>query len=447
MFMVKDEFTNIKNLLKVRIKTKSRYFFWFFIIAAFLLLSTLTGAILSITQSTGHVSFHTVTDHSNTFLLAVVFGYFFGIAAYRNTNDKLSVYPQTNNSRYISWLLSNYILVVVVALTVLLRYLLQYGVISVFSAFTDNICFALNIDIGFIVAGFFIFLAYCFLVVALFELIGAILRKWRYFAAVALAAILSLMLTNIAAVIEHAPKILAFLIKEPSLIIFFLKAAGIWIVLTAAAIVINRYTVYHKSQSLAAKRGFIAVGIITAAAIIVVVPIIFLTVPVEGYGSEPEETVYIEEAIEGTSPVVDEIRIDVSHLPEGSSIDIKGENIRVYAEEEDTVYYQDFSNVSVSCADSLKGIQGDTLIISYYRPIYTVNGIDLTQFSNPQVTAYLKGNTLYIDYTIDNTQIVIMPIWGIAGQFERYEGRGVLKPDSFWYSEETGNASIYIRVE
>ena len=447
MFMVRDEFMNIKNLLKVRIKTQSRYFIWLFIIAALLLLSTLIGTILHIIHNTGYVSFHTVADHSNTFLLALVFGYLFGITTYRNTNDKLSVYPQTNNSRYISWLLTNYILVVVIALIALLRYLLQLGVLSIFLVFTDSIHFALNIDFEFIIAGFLVYLVYCFLIVALFELIGAILRKWRYFAAMALAAVLSLMLTNIAAVIEYAPKALAFLIKEPSLIVFLLKAAGAWIVLTAAALVLNRYTVYHKSQSQAAKRGFIAVYIIIAVVIIVVVPIILITVPVEGSSSGPEETVYIEEAIEGTYPGADEIRIDVSHLPEGSRVDIKGDNIRVYAEGEYTEYAQDFTNVSISVADSMQFIKGDTLIIKYYRPTYTAYGIDSMQFANPQVTAYLEGSTLYIDYTIDNTQIIIMPIWSIAGQFERYQGRSVLPPDSFWHSEEIGNASIYITTD
>jgi len=445
MFMVKDEFASIKNLLRVRIKTQARNFVWFFVVMALILVGTLAGTVIGIIRSDA-VSYYNIGDYSTWFLVGMLAGYIIQIAMYRNTNNKLSVYPQTNNSRFISSLLFNIAWVLTLALSVVAIYLIKYGVLSLFSVFIDNIHFALNFDIGFVVAGFFVYAAYSLLFVAVAELIGVILRKWTYYAMVVFTAATSLLVINIMAVIEHTPSALAFLIHEPSLTLFFIKAVGLWLVITAVSLVINFFTVYHKSRNHTVKRSAVIVCIILASAIMIVVPLL--------WSSMTEDDLNITVSEVSSWPVADffseaeEIRIDISHLPSGSNLYIEGENINIVATGLATVFTAREFTASVSGTGSLEMIEGDTLIIRFLPPFFNVNGIELFSYANPRVTAYLEGNTLYIEYSVDNVQVVIMPIWGIVRQFDCFRDRGLLPAHILGYmAGGRMNANINILVE
>jgi len=144
----------------------------------------------------------------------------------------------------------------------------------------------------------------------------------------------------------------------------------------------------------------------------------------------------------------EEIRIDISHLPSGSNLYIEGENINIVATGLATVFTAREFTASVSGTGSLEMIEGDTLIIRFLPPFFNVNGIELFSYANPRVTAYLEGNTLYIEYTVDNVQVVIMPIWGIVRQFDCFRDRGLLPAHILGYmAGGRMNANINILVE
>ena len=446
MSMVKNEFAGAISLLRVRIKTQTRNFIWFYIVAAVLLLGALAAFIIGVTQNSESVKHYNVTDWSATLFIGAIIGFIIIMLTYRSINAKLSVFPQTNNSRFVSTLLFDYIFALTVSLTALVMYLLYCCVVKIFSVFTGNLYFALRIDIGFIIAGFFVQLAYSFLVVAFIELVGTLLRKFTYYAAVVFTAACALAIGNLMAVIEYAPKVLAFLVKESSLVLFFLKAAGLWVVITAASLVINHFTVYHKSRSQTINKRVVAVCVGIAVAIVFLVPLGLILNATNEISYSMSEAVH--EQMDDFYKSTDVIRIDVSHLPNGSRIDVKGENIDVTSMGVATVYSSNDLLARISGVEALEDLQGDTLVIWFFPPFYNINGVELMRFANPRVEAYMDGSSLVIDYSIDDAQVVLVPIWSLARQFDRFKDKDLF-PEHTLFSSIGGNksANIYVSVE
>ena len=450
MFMVKGEFANIGNLVKVRLKTQAKDFYWFCIVAAIMLCG---GIAMTVSGIAGNSDFgvynYSLTDYSASFFLGVIVAVIVIAFMYRQMNDKLSVFPQTNNSRFISTQILGYMIVVGVAATALVMYLLCYASVSILSAFVDNIYLALDFNAGFIAAGFFIFLAYSFLIVALIELAAACLRKWTYYAAAILTALIVLAIVNIGPVVDYAPKVLSFLINEQSVVFLILKAAALWLMIVAASLVINRFTVYHKS---AAKRLGVKIACVVIAVVVVIaVPAVLMyssnTVSGSGVAPVPENQ-NVDDFIGDFYSGSERIRIDASHLPRGSRIDIRGESIILAAGGAVVVTGGRNTMAYVGGMDLLSDLQGDTIVIEYRPPFYHVNGISLFDYANPRLDAYLDGETLYLSYAVENAHVVILPIWGIARQFEGFRDRGLLTENLLGFSAGGSmNANINISVE
>jgi len=445
MFMVKDEFANIKNLLKVRLIIITNKI-WLFIVAGILLAGSLGSTVYGILENSDGFKHFIINDFSVSFLFGMGIGFIIIMFTYRQTNAKLSVFPQTNNSRFISSMIVNHIGAAVALLIVLAMYLLNLSAVHILSVFRDNIRLALTIDASFIVMGFFVYLAYIFIIIALIGLAGAILRKWTYYAAVVFIALGALILINRLRVIQYAPRVLAFLIGEPSLPLFFVKAFGVWFVLTAASLVINRFTIYSKGQNKTATKGVVIACVATVAVIMFAFPII-LAINTSHNGSvlvSEAESVPVEDDYTGH----DTTRIDVSHLPRGSKINIIGTNI-VIPDEDGSVSYNNYNEDAVVIgAEALNNLQGDTLIVDFRPAEYIVNGIEILQYTNQRVTAHIDGDTLTLDHTRDSASVVIMPIWGIVRQFDRFNDKGILPANSLGFSSGWwGSTNIFISVE
>jgi len=458
MFMVKEEFANMQNLLRVRFKTQAKPLIWLFIVFALMLLSSLIGTISATLEDISTVHYNIVSDNSVLLMFAMGFGFVAGNIMYRSINAKFSVFPQTNNSRFISWLLFNYSIAIIIALMLLIMYIANYSIIMLMSVFIDNIHLALNVDFGFIVAGFFVYLIYSFLIVAVIELISAMIRKWSYYAIVTFITLFALLIVNIEKAVEQLPRILSFLIDEPSLIFFFLKAAGLWFVITAVSLVINYFTVYHKSQNLILKKRVTIACIIIAVVVTIVTPMILRfsvtimdntnnTGMVDIDGDFNSELFYNESYFNLMEEIriAEEIRIDVSHLPAGIKININGENIDVIKEGTPVIFSSHEITAYVSGVESLENVQGSTLVIQYWQPWYLVNGIEIFHFSNPQVTAYLEGDTLFISYTFDKATVMILPVWSMARQFVIFKDKGILTSHAMGTSVG-GNVSVDIFI-
>ena len=455
--MVRDEFTNVKGLLRVWFKAGSRNYKWFFIIIAILFFGSLSISVFGILQDGPAVRHHAVTDFSGSFIFGIVIGFIIMLFMYRSHYAKWSVFPQTNNSRFVAALIANHIVVIGVALCALVMYLLSYFVLLLLSYARDGVYFALEFNVGFLVALFFAFLAYCVLICSIIELIGTIFRKWTIYAAVAFVAVFALMVANFTAVVEFAPRILSFLTREPSLAMFFLKAAGLWVVLTAASFVINHFTVYHKSRSRTMSKSVVIVCVAIALVVLIVVPVILFNVVSSGENIlvsetslEPSEPPYasVTESVEDLYTESVRVRVDVSHLPKGSSLKIDGVNINVVASGIATVFTASEYSAYISGTDALENLQADTLVLRFLKPWYNVNGIDIFKYADPRLDAYMDGDTLVINYSFDNANVVILPIWGIIRQFDLFRDRGLFTLNQFGYSMGgSRNPNIHIGVE
>ena len=451
MFMVKDEYANIVNLLKVKIKTNGKNFFWFPCIAAVMLCATLAVTVVSIIHSGGKgISFYQVQDYSTSFFFGMIIAYMVMMFLYRNINDKFSVFPQTNTARFITSALINYIIAVFVGLTTLVMYLLYNAAIKILSFFYDSVYLALNFDIGFIVGGFITFLLYSFIVVAVIDLVGVILRKWKIFAAVAFISLIVAAVVNIMMFIEYAPKVLAFLVKEPSFGLFVIKALLIWVAIVAVSLVINRFTVYHKKQSRHNKMLDVVICVIIAAVITIGIPFVLFSndgMAITSVESETvAESVDVSESVDIYFYTADEVRIDISHLPRGSDINLEiTEGISIAAGGNAFIYGQNDFTAYLSGTYALNDIQGNTLLLQFRPPFYHRNDFEIVDFPNLHISAYLEGDTLYIEYSIGDAHTVIIPIWSMAGQFDIFKGKGLVLPHGFRF-DGNSHANILLSV-
>jgi len=443
MFMVKEEFSNIKNLFKVRLKMAKNQYTTLALVFTGLFLIPLTSNINNVVSNTAN-PYNNISDMSEFILFGVIIGIIVSVIIYRTANVKLSVFPQTNNSRLISSLMINYFTVALLASLILAMYLINLGIFKLLSAFSFDIFFALNINFRFIIAGFFVYITYSFLLVAIIELIGAVLRKWTYYAAAILTTLFILLVVNFVRVIEYLPRVLSFLIGEPSLLLFFLKAAGLWLGITAVTLVINRYTVFYKSHNQILKKGIVITCIIVAAVIIVFLPGVLFEVSYSSSESYWGDSFFADENI---SASFEEFTIDVSHLPAGSRINVEGININVMEPGQWVWSSGDYSAI-VSGADSLYNIQGDTILIEYRPAWLLINGVEVLKYTNQQLSANLEGSTLYLNYTRDNVHVMLMPIWNLARQFDYFKDMGVLGTNMLGFtSGGNSTASLWISVE
>ncbi|MCL2709085.1 MAG: hypothetical protein FWF03_08230 [Defluviitaleaceae bacterium] len=446
MLMVKENYENTRSLLKVRLKTQARGFYWTAAVFAVLLVGSLSAAPIGMIGSEDSLQYYTITDYSVVFFYVIAIIFIIAVFSHRHTNARLSAFPQTNDSRYVSSLLLNFMFAFAVTLAACAAYLAHIGVFKLIAAFGYNICFALDFSAGFIAAGFFVHLAYASLILALLELIGAALRKWAPYAGVALTAVLALLVVNIGFVVENAPVYLAFILREPSLAAFFLKAAGTCLAFIAAAFILNRHTVYNKNRTSGKK---ITIACVVATAIVsLLVPTFLMT----NFASSENDSFQIVE-MEYETPVDNaegfgEIRIDVSHLPRGSGIAVEGENIAVMIKNSSSVNSIQKSDVVVLNASALDDLQGDTIVLRVNLAAFLVNGADVMKYTNQRVEARLDGLTLVVDYIRDEAVVVIMPVWGLSRQFDAFKEKNVFPAHSFGFSSGWESfPSIYIGVE
>jgi len=264
------------------------------------------------------------------------------------------------------------------------------------------------------------------------------------------------MIVYLEKTIEYIPRMLSFLIAEPSILMFFLKAVGLWLILTGAALVLNRFTVYHRSQNWMLRKRITVACIIIAVVITIITPMIFRFSITIMDNSNNAEMWYVDDddgnwdSDPGSSYYhsfrMEEIRIDVSHLPAGAKINIAGENIDVPKSGDVLIYSSSEMKAYISGAESLENVQGNTLVIQYYIPWYFVNGLEILHYGNPQITTYLEGDTLYINYTFDKATVIVLPVWGMVQQFDIFKDKGVLTGNALGMSAG-GSMSVNIFIE
>jgi hypothetical protein len=467
MFVAKNELKNAWKLSRVKYGN-NKMWINYVCLMGFFFLSNLISVIVTIFSEKDSIDYNLITDVSLWSLAGFFIGFIIVNATYRTTNQYYAVYPQTNNSRFLSYVLRLHFLIAAVPLSLLAIYLLQYGILLIITADMSNIHFIYTFDVLFLIAGFAVMMIYCAVLTGIVTLIAVILRKFKIYAAVFFSVILVLAILNPVKAFDGFKAVFGFLIFEGGVWLFILKGVIFWAALLFVSFIINKYTVYYKTNNSILERKGITAAVfvcILIAGIALSITITRLSMPQTGGSYEVHENNTYDNWHEFPTAQFKEIRVDISHLTKGSEIEIKtGGDVTLVANEDKItgygnygnaqfIYYEDGSSLeyprehmTIMINDELKNIQGDTLIIGYTLPFKVVLVKEIGHLTNPELNARLEGNTLYIDYSYEkNVKAVFVPIWTFMWQFDYFKGRDLYEPFYSYYSEN--NANIHFRIE
>jgi hypothetical protein len=328
---------------------------------------------------------------------------------------------------------------VLIPLGILAIGLVQHGVIALIKATNENVFTVYGFDIVFMLAGTVVMTVYLAVIAGIINFAAALLRKFGLYAFAFFGVLVAVTITNFSSVSNALAKAAGFLTAESSVWLFLLKGIVIFAVLFLASMIINRYTVYYKSNTRSKTTTTVIIGILIAiiAAIVVSGLLIRGAVSTDENNSHSFVVVVDEDRVIGggirfdTSEPTDwptrgRIEIDISHLDSGSSINA------IYADGRDMYF---------GVCESLVNIQGDTIVIDYQLPHNVIDGVNLNYFANPEVTARLDGNNLYLEYNIKSSvRVIIAPMFGFMRQFDYFTGRDLVREETFGtYSSSTGS--------
>ena len=442
MFMEKSELSNTIALTKLKLNANKKTTIGLTVIVILLFLLNLIPALIYIFQVADTVVYRIMQDYSILFSVGVIIAIIILTTTYRQTNGYYSVYPQTNNSRFISSQIIIYFLFACAAIISLIFYLIQYGIFKIISILNENIILAYKFDLGFVIKGFFVLLIYGFIIISIISLIGVLIRKFRIYAIVVFIIIIGLLFTNISKVIMYLPSVLGFLINESDSILFFVKGLTVWIVFCILSLIINKYTVYYKSYFKFSK--LIIIGICIAGIFITTISIMYVS-PTKTYTNETT-TIYENETTTTYDMGVEEseqIILDASEIPKGTKINI----VSNLNNQEDSSSDNTLSRLYLGDTTVLDNFNGNKVIINYRLPTYEINNYDLIACVNPKLTAEFDGNTLNIHYTYDkDIKVVFVPAWPFMWQFDEYQNKNIFNK-YLGSSFANGTGYVFIDIE
>ncbi|MPM72953.1 hypothetical protein SDC9_119929 [bioreactor metagenome] len=311
---------------------------------------------------------------------------------------------------------------------------------KIISALFVPIVFLLDFNIAFVLTGFFAFIVYGLIFVSVFNLIGALIRKFRIYAIIFFIAVGTALIINLTWSIKAFSNIFGFLFSEKSIAVFFLKGIVLFIIINALSFVINYNTVYYKSNK--NSKQLILIFSVTGLLIVVLFSLFIGILPISdsakneyngNTGSENSEYLYTSK----------EITIDISHLKKGSIINIiTNDNIidNIDNYDSSSSRYRMFLNNPKSLE-----VTDGKLVVSYNFPLNTQNGKNITALTNPTFKAELKGNNLYLEYEYTrNIKAVINPVWSMIMQFKSFSDKNVYY-SFFMSSESSGSGNVFVQ--
>jgi len=345
--------------------------------------------------------------------------------------------------------------IVAFSLIILMVYLVQFAALSAVRAMDDTVHLLYTFDPGFTIAGFFVMVMYLSIIAALVALISTLLRKFKLYAVIAFGIVLVMVIARPLMALEVLRAAFGFLLFEPSLLFFFIKGIVFWVLLASLSLFVNWKTVYYQ-QSIR-RSGRVIAGIVatcSCAALIAAVSI------------PPFEVSASTSQGDGFSFEFEPMVFDISHLPEGSSIeieasgsiavlgDLESQNWSSYTENGKTTYFLEDGTTQevpegylvVDSWVALVDIDSNKLNVSFVPPIRVFGSIELENPTNARLEARLEGATLFLEYHFDNTKIVLLPIWSFMWQFDHFVGKEIF-PELLFPFEQTWGDSVHIWVE
>ncbi len=365
---------------------------------------------------------------------------------YKAYNHKLSVFPQDKKTRFLSYILYNYITLLKLSIFALFLYLIQYGFFSIVGHFNPNMHFAYPINFSFLISGFVVNLLYGLIIISIITLLGTLQRKFNlYFilgvVVIGVTAIVIAIYSPNAAIFKSIIGIIEFFTKEPSLWIFIIKVLGLWTLLFGLSWFINNHTVYYKSDYTEPSQGKIAtIGISLGIFIIIVNFSLFSTVYNNETSFETDNSTIVTKK-NGTSNLelfkdilnTKNIEIPISNIKPEDPVEIIKE---IHGGKEDIL-------VSTYSDDSMNE-KAENIIVKYNVPYNEVNSIDINKYTNPVVTARLEENKLFINYSqTENQKVIFLSSYGFMSQFQCFKGQNLYKEN---FGERSGSGPGSIEV-
>lgn len=432
MFMGKSEINNSIMLTNIKFKTSSSYIRKSLISLIFFFLAVLVPTVITTLKYKATVDDIMLIDFSTLIFICIIYAAFLVCLAYKKANNYFSVFPQTNTSRFLSTQMTMYLWLIVFCGISLFFYFLQLLVFKLLSISNKNIILAYHLDFELIILGIFVYLMYAFLIVTFISFIGVFIRKFNSIAIIVLLTLATIIITSEASIGKAITKPFAFLTKETSVGMFFLKSIITWILLFVISLFINKFTNYYNSQK--KYKAYIVGGVGFIA--LMILSIIRFNMP------KNDEPVIIQEKsmlINEDNVWDDDLWRDNVITIDLSEYDNLGEiTVETNITEEDSMSL-DFKN-KISLPSDKK------LLIHYRFPVHIFNNYNLIKYTNPKLDAILENNILNIIYDYDkNVKVVFISPWGIMRQFEKYRGKGVISDLPFLYSSSSrGFGYIYL---
>lgn len=334
------------------------------------------------------------------------------------------IYPQNNFSRVTSHEIYCYINFFLVQVYCLLLYLLEIAIVLIIKTFTNNIELAYQFNLQYIFAGFFVTVMYGFLLIALFILYTTLLRKFKIPFAILSFVIAIYLLRSL-----YLSAVLDFYIKEPSILLFLIKALCTWFIIVAFNHVINKYTKFNEIEKAKLKKNR---STVIVAIVAFIFAIIFITIPFYSYknrtdyktiktndSTRVEVTDINSDSDNPTQYIVKKV-IDVSSIPEGSNLTIQMPK--------ELVNNDNLMDVSIFFGEEFTNPSNNKIIIEYLPASDVINYINLKSFTKPEFNVWLKDKKIYFSENYrKNVKVVILSPYSFMTQFDYFKGKQIFK--------------------
>lgn len=417
--MDKRQLKNINNLYRIRSKEHKKALWIVYILLASFFAIDFIATLMDIFTYSKDVTTYSLQTYTNNGLFLAISISIGTLLWYKTFNNQHQAFPQDNKTRFLSYALFNYITLLKVSVLSLFLYLIQYNIWALIGNLNSNISFAYPINLAFLISGFIVNLLYGSMLIALTLLINVLSKKFHIYFYITLIVFVVAAFFNNGALLNTFGKLLSFWTKEPSLGMFIVKCTITLSILLVFSAVINNTIVYYKAET---KNATGSRFIICGFALFCIIIVISLNVFTHNYSSNSTSEIGFDSIdFVNDSPFKGfeekEMEVALSNLNNALPIEI----VPLFNEAEENIFITRSSDSSI---DEIY----ENIIVKYHLPYNEVNYINLNDFKNPIVTAKLEDNKLYINYTYnENQKVILLSSYVTMSQFDCFKGKNLFK--------------------
>ncbi len=342
---------------------------------------------------------------------------------YKTNRTAQEIYPQTNKSRFVANILSDYIMVITMTASSFIINLSLYILLPLIVSKWGNAVLVDGMTMRDVLITTAVVCGYGLLIQSVVLFIFSCIRKFKLWTISVPCICLAWIAYDNNQFFTITMAIGGFYFQEMSFPLLIMKLVLTHLILNAISYLLEVYTEFRGS-GMSRKQGIafaIAIGMITICNIVVVGNLMF-SVSDDTYNVTVEEMDEVEMgSADGTMGTeVERIIIDVSHLEEGTNIELETSGyVFIPNTERETVYYDSENEHYLYLYWDDLVVDGDDLVLKYFIGKEVYDGVDIYSYIQPELTYELVGNTLKIGYECMNPDVKILYINnGIAGRFK-----------------------------